>query len=202
MRFDEEILFAEDALFQFEAFPNAKNISFIDNSLYRYRVTRQGSAMEIANKSIGEKLSWHVRVVEKIYAYWNDRGFLEKYSEDLKAWAVGYAFAPVMRSRIPNKTELTERFIKLLEKYGNKEQADVLLADLLLAELKKTIQEKENLLQKLEKEGEESREKLQKEKIAREKAENEIVRIKNSKTYRLGAAIAKPYWKIKNISHQ
>ena len=203
LKYDEEILFAEDALFQFEAFPHANNISFIDSVLYKYRATRQGSQMETIGKSIEEKLSWHVRVVEKIYAYWNDEGFLEKYGEDLMAWAVRYAFAPVIKSQIPNKYELSDRFIKMLAKYEKKEQAEAVIAGLLLTELEKTIQEKETLLQKLKKEDEDNRKELQKEKNGREKAEKELVRIKNSKAYRLGNAIAKP-WRmiIRFVSHQ
>ena len=76
--FDEEVKFAEDILFQFQVFPFAKNIAFIEDKLYNYRISRPGSLMSTYNRNEEEKLSYHIIITKKISDYWIDNNLDRK----------------------------------------------------------------------------------------------------------------------------
>ena len=90
LQFEDDLRFAEDIVFQFKAFPRARSTSFIADSLYRYRVTRNGSLMQKADADPVKKLQWHIKAVEHIAADWDELGLLDEYGEALLGWALRY----------------------------------------------------------------------------------------------------------------
>lgn len=118
LEFDETAKFAEDIIFQFMAFPHAKRISFIADSLYHYRVGRKGSLMQNIEKKLSEKAAWHINVVDRLAAYWNDNGFLEKYGTEFLEWVMEYIAEDLISKPIENKKELTETLLQSLDLHG------------------------------------------------------------------------------------
>lgn len=118
LEFDETAKFAEDIIFQFMAFPHAKRISFIADSLYHYRVGRKGSLMQNIEKKLSEKAAWHINVVDRLAAYWNSNGFLEKYGTEFLEWVMEYIAEDLISKPIENKKELTENLLQSLELHG------------------------------------------------------------------------------------
>lgn len=93
IEFNEELRFAEDIHFQFITFPCAKNISFIQDTLYFYRVNRSGSLMQKMSDKQREKYNWHLKAVDLIFTDWNETGLISKYGAELLGWALKYAIA-------------------------------------------------------------------------------------------------------------
>ena len=90
LQFEDDFRYAEDIIFQFKAFPRAKRISFIADSLYRYRISRNSSLMQKANANPEKKLQWHIDAVEHITSDWDKLGLLEEHGEKLLGWALRY----------------------------------------------------------------------------------------------------------------
>ncbi len=116
LRFEEDIKFGEDKVFQFSAFPKTKRSVFISDQIYRYRVSRAGSlmnstgatnassaaknkartkerekanAIKIANAN-ATKIAKHVSIVDRICERWTESGDIEKYMPELFKWTLDF----------------------------------------------------------------------------------------------------------------
>lgn len=90
IEFDETIIFGEDMLYQFTAFPKAEKVIFISDSLYCYRHKRAGSLMFTRSKDSQQLLSEHLLVVKKVFETWSGFKTKDIYRAKLLEWAVDY----------------------------------------------------------------------------------------------------------------
>ena len=110
MRFDEEMRYGEDIVFQFEAFPQANFFSFISDELYHYRWTRPGSLMENTYKKISYKIDRHIHAVDTITKFWNQKGWIEKFPIDFMHWIVSFILYDMTTDQLGKREK--ERFTK------------------------------------------------------------------------------------------
>jgi len=89
-KFDEELSLGEDLVFLVNLYPHAQNFAFIEDNLYNYRFMRKYSAMQVLHKNQMDKLEIHIKAVHKVFEYWQNNGFMEKYSESLVVWALEF----------------------------------------------------------------------------------------------------------------
>ena len=89
LRFDEELPFGEDVVFQFALYPRARKVASISDKLYRYRLERQGSLMDGHQESF-KKLRAHASIVEAVLRDWKSLGLLDRYPRELFAWSIDY----------------------------------------------------------------------------------------------------------------
>ncbi len=113
LRFEEDIKFGEDKVFQFSAFPKTKRSVFISDQIYRYRVSRAGSLMDLASKKtikknnlanstnqtsknfeIGkcnsERILKHTDIVDRICECWTKSGDMDRYAPELFKWTLDF----------------------------------------------------------------------------------------------------------------
>ncbi len=118
--FDEELRLGEDQAFLICLYPCAKNFSFIEDKLYNYRFVRSNSAMQVLRKDPLKKLKQHTLVVDKIFANWQEKGFLEKYPTHILAWAIEFITIDLENDQLESeaKSAIASKLKSLIEKYG------------------------------------------------------------------------------------
>ena len=114
--FDESVKYGEDIVFQFEIFPYASNISYIADKLYNYRHYRKGSLMESINLVPSKKVWQHLYSVDTILAYWQEKGWIEKYGFYILAWVLDFVVTDLRR----NNYDETPEFAKTIRDYVTK----------------------------------------------------------------------------------
>lgn len=88
IRFDTELALGEDNLFLFEIYPNAKQIVYIPDQLYKYRCERMGSLMQKSTCELEWRVEMHFHIIEKILNNWDENGIIDKNEEDLFSWII------------------------------------------------------------------------------------------------------------------
>lgn len=118
--FDEELKLGEDQTFLISVYPCASKFSFIEDKLYNYRFVRNNSAMQVLRKDPLKKLKQHILVVDKVFAFWQGKGFLEKYPVDLLSWAVEFITIDLVNDELEKDAvcALATKLCGLIEKYG------------------------------------------------------------------------------------
>lgn len=109
LEFDEEMRFAEDLIFQFMAFPLAKNITFIGDRLYNYRWKRPDSLMSGVQKNLYQKYIYHIEAMRKIADFWKYNGLLEQYSQEFMKWTVSFIGWDLYQYQGYKKEELVQK---------------------------------------------------------------------------------------------
>ncbi len=89
VRFDEEVPFGEDVVFQFQLYPRLGTIAAIAEPLYRYRLQREGSLMD-GHRETGRRLAAHRQIVDLVCSDWEDQGLIERYGRQLFQWSIPY----------------------------------------------------------------------------------------------------------------
>lgn len=117
VRFNEDLKFGEDMLFQLQFFPRAERFSFIADTLYHYRLGRIGSLMDAAEKNMENKLRWHVTILDYGLKEWSEQGLLENYAVDILNWAVDFVVNNLYVSKIADKRGIMELFYQVIDKY-------------------------------------------------------------------------------------
>lgn len=119
LKFDEDMIFAEDMLFLFDAFPMAKEISYIPDLLYNYRAERKDSHMGKASKQVERKLDWHIIVIKKVFLKWKKENYLRKYKSKLASWALNYFYWNLISDDldIESRARLSKEFVDIMEEY-------------------------------------------------------------------------------------
>lgn len=117
VRFDENIAYGEDIVFQFNIFPRAKSISFISDRLYCYRWYRKGSLMESYNRSPDYKMESHIVITEKIAELWNEKGWLKQYPSYFLGWIMDFVVYDLTAVAYEDKKEYAARIRAVIEKY-------------------------------------------------------------------------------------
>ncbi len=119
VRFDETVRYGEDMVFIMEIFPQTSRFSFISDTLYHYRWYRPSSMMETANQDMLHLISQHAALTDRICAYWQDRGWIDRYDRDFIRWFVDFLMIDWVRNKQPDdqKRQAAEEIRALVQKY-------------------------------------------------------------------------------------
>lgn len=119
-RFDEELLYGEDTPFLFDTFPAAREISFIEDKLYNYRCRSEGSLMSHARENPKWKLEMHLKMVEKILLYWQEKSYLSLAMDELYLWVLEFFVYDLENDAITkqDRKEIADRLVNMIEGYG------------------------------------------------------------------------------------
>jgi glycosyltransferase involved in cell wall biosynthesis len=88
--FDETLELGEDQVFLFMVFPAAKKIQYINETLYRYRQTTDGSAMAHFGSRFKLKNNEHLRLIRAIIDGWTHQGYLSGNERHLASWIIRF----------------------------------------------------------------------------------------------------------------
>lgn len=116
--FDENAKFAEDILFQFEVFPFANNIAFIEDKLYNYRFSRPGSLMNTYNRNEDEKLNYHINIAHKISDYWIANNLIQDNELEYLLWMKEYLIDKLFWWNCAYKEQKVKEICGMIEKCG------------------------------------------------------------------------------------
>ena len=83
LRFDESLTVGEDLLFRFSAMARARAVATVSDSLYGYRIQRDGSAMSAATRDERLRLSRHLQVVRALLHDLDSLGLLDCSASEL-----------------------------------------------------------------------------------------------------------------------
>ena len=117
LRFDEQIAFGEDTVFQLEAYPHGSRFAFLSDHLYHYRWYRKGSMMERVVSDSPMKLNHHIEIIDHIAAYWDQNGWLEKYGGWFFDWALDFVIPDLNSLPIKDADEYYKKLHDVLERY-------------------------------------------------------------------------------------
>lgn len=117
IRYDERLDLGEDTVFQMEAYPHAKRIDFISNSLYHYRWFRNGSAMWELSEDLDRKMRKHIDMIEITTEYWEKNDWLSQYGDWYLEWILDFVQD---LDEVPQETAEKHyaRLHALVQKYG------------------------------------------------------------------------------------
>lgn len=98
VRFAEDMMLAEDALFLMEVYPHVtQRISVLADRLYRYRWIRKGSLMDQSGLDQEQKMAAHLELIRRGLAYYEKNKFLDLYGVPLLEWILTF-YVPDARS--------------------------------------------------------------------------------------------------------
>lgn len=115
--FDDDARYGEDLIFQFKAFPVANKFTFIEDKLYNYRLVRKGSLMSKANKDLDYKMLQHLKMVEKITEYWNEKALLSIYGVNYLSWLLDFMVPDLYRYELTDKAFYANELKNIINKY-------------------------------------------------------------------------------------
>lgn len=117
LRFREDILFGEDAIFHFMAYPRAAKTVLVSSKLYNYRVSREDSLMMTRSKSVATKVKDHLQIAACILEDWKEQQWLDQYREEMLDWLYEFVANDVFyREEVPKK-EALKSLANLLQTY-------------------------------------------------------------------------------------
>lgn len=117
LKFDENVKFGEDTVFQVCAFPGANNISYIGDKLYNYRYDRKNSLMFNSRRDDFKRLKQHMNIIESIAIYWKKRKFLPKWNKLFIAFMLDFLGYDLLCYKDTNKGELVNEFFEIASTY-------------------------------------------------------------------------------------
>lgn len=91
IRLREDIDIGEDQIFQFDYFPRAKKVVYIDRRFYFYRWDNEGSLMWKYNHMQTEKFRKHLKIIEAVFSDWKKIGYEDIYGR-LASWMVSFLY--------------------------------------------------------------------------------------------------------------
>lgn len=84
--FDEGVLFGEDQVFYFAAYPVSRRTALIPDQLYYYRAARPDSLMASRFENRKSMLREHHHIARTILDHWRDHGWLQAHRPDMLGW--------------------------------------------------------------------------------------------------------------------
>lgn len=87
IRFDEDVRFGEDTVFQFSMFPQARVCAFVSDILMKYRVARSDSHMGMREGDALRIAREHVHIADHVFRAWRRLGILDRYRDFALEWA-------------------------------------------------------------------------------------------------------------------
>ena len=91
IRLREDIDLGEDQIFQFDYFPRAKKVVYIDRRFYFYRWNNEGSLMWKYNHMQTEKFRKHLKIIETVFDDWQKIGYDDIHGY-LASWMVSFLY--------------------------------------------------------------------------------------------------------------
>ncbi len=88
--FDETVLFGEDEVFYFAAYPRAQRIAFISNRLYNYRLARKDSLMATRFAASLVRAKEHIVIIDRVLKDWKEQGWIEQYPAQIFNWTLDF----------------------------------------------------------------------------------------------------------------
>ena len=125
--FDEALSVGEDTAWFLHAYPRANAVALVSDHLYEYRIKREGSAVTSEDKGSLRRLGQHVDVVERVFADWEEGGFLDRWGDALAAWAISYCGYAVLRAPSPDRDALVRRLGDVFERHLTDERMSQLM---------------------------------------------------------------------------
>ena len=117
LRFDESVLFGEDQIFHFAAYPKAHGVAFIPDKLYRYRLVREGSLMATRLSDEYLKLKEHVVIADRVCEEWARDGLMDAYGMHIVEWVADFLLYGIATSAPEHRDDLAKRMGALLARH-------------------------------------------------------------------------------------
>ena len=117
--FPEGLSLAEDAVFQFLAYPLSRRTVLISDKPYHYAMD-EGSAVHEHNAAgPGRKVEQHLRAIEEILSQWSRRGLLGLCPADMVQWCLDFTLFDIARMEGLARAQSLARLDSALEEaYG------------------------------------------------------------------------------------
>ena len=117
LRFDESLRYGEDVVFQMEAFPFAKGISFISDRLYYYRWYREGSLMADASRDRDRLVESHLQMADIVLRYWYEHGLTARYGSELLTWLLQFTVPSLADPQLARADAHRSALLALIDRY-------------------------------------------------------------------------------------
>ena len=118
IRFEEDIKYGEDQVFDFAIYPRARKTVFLSNKLYDYRVAREGSLMDTMRQSDEARLLEHVKIYASIVRDWKRDGLLDKYRSDMAFFLCEFVLYDALRLLGAGSQNVFEAAEEMLKQEG------------------------------------------------------------------------------------
>ena len=118
IKFNEQILYGEDTIFQICAFPGAENIIYISDKLYNYRYDRKNSLMFNSRRDEVKRMHDHLDILNAIAFYWKKTGYLLKWNDLFVAFSLDFIGYDLLNYKSSNKKEFVGKYFSLLRHYN------------------------------------------------------------------------------------
>ncbi len=119
IHFKKGLKYGEDIHFNLLIFPKAKNIKFIPDKLYNYRVKREGSATTAFGRKT--KLENQFIMFENVFNDWNNLGYIKGNESKLVSHFTGLAYNEIKALKEEDLKNFSIRFMNLMGEYIKKE---------------------------------------------------------------------------------
>lgn len=121
LEFDEALRYGEDIVFQMCLLPACRRISLISDRLYDYRRDRPGSLVGQLKAGRDKWAGYHLPLVEKVAAYWREKGWMQRHGDVFYGWAMEFAAYDVAAAEAGQRRAYGERLLKLIDENGLKQ---------------------------------------------------------------------------------
>lgn len=122
VKFKSGLKYGEDINFNLLVFPKARNIRFIPDKLYNYRIKREGSATTAFERT--KKLENQFVMFENLLSNWNDLGYINGNESKIVAHFTELAYNEIEALTGGKREIFSTRFVKLMDKYIKRGSAD------------------------------------------------------------------------------
>ena len=116
--FYEGAAFGEDLIYQLELFPLAEHFAFVSDELYHYRWCRENSLMDGMKNRPDEKMKQHLRMLEEITRYWQEKQLLDRYAEEYLDWLLNFMVPDLTAPELKQTSDHAQALKNLIEAYG------------------------------------------------------------------------------------
>lgn len=118
IRFKKGLKYGEDIHFNLLVFPKAKNIKFIPDKLYNYRIKREGSATTAFGRKT--KLENQFIIFENVLNDWNSLGYITGNESKLVSHFASLAYNEIKALKGKDLKNFSSKFMNLMSEYIKK----------------------------------------------------------------------------------
>ena len=119
VRFAEDMMLAEDALFLMEVYPHiTRRISVLSDQLYQYRWTRTGSLMAQSSLDQEQKMTAHLELIRRVLEYYRKNNFLDLYGIPLLEWILNFYVPDARSAKVKNEKLHLRHLVSILKENG------------------------------------------------------------------------------------
>jgi glycosyltransferase involved in cell wall biosynthesis len=118
VQFKKELKYGEDIDFNLRVFPESKNIRFISDKLYNYRIKREGSATTAFERT--KKLENQLIMFKSLIEDWNNLGYMNGNESKIVAHFTDLAYNELEGLRGKDLENFSKKFLELMKQYIEK----------------------------------------------------------------------------------